>query len=187
MRFFLTSLSLVLFNVAAFAMEPLNVPYYKQAHNRYEPHATCGITSGAMLVSYFTGKKVTPDSLYEIYGKPQGTTPEGLAEIYRDYGLYAYATRKGSRAEIKNHLLNGRVVVVHGWFTSNGHIMPFIGMDDRGFIANDPAGIWKGCVRCGYNPGTIGGRVPYSYSSLSSQVLGADGEIWYSVASRANF
>ena len=187
MRIFAASISMFLISMAAFAMEPLKVPYYKQQYNRYEPHATCGITSGAMLVSYYTGSVVTPDDLYLSYGKPQGTTPEGLAEIYRDYGLYAHSTRKGTRAEIRNHLMNGRAVVVHGWFTSNGHIMAFIGMNDNGFIANDPAGIWRGCARCGYNAGTIGGRVSYSYGSLSSDVLGADGQIWYSVASKSNF
>lgn len=165
----------------------LTVPHYNQRDNLYEPGSTCGNTSGSMLISYHLGKKVSPDMLYQTFGKSRGQTPEGLAQIYKAYGLYAKGTRTGSRAEIKNHLLAGRPVVVHGYFTNNGHIITIIGFTDTGWIVNDPAGEWKRCAYCGYYPDTAGKGLAYSYRQVSNTVLSYDGDIWYSVASTNPF
>jgi ABC-type bacteriocin/lantibiotic exporter with double-glycine peptidase domain len=165
----------------------MQVPYYSQYDNLYEPDATCGLTSAAMVISYFKGKRVSSDSLYLRYGKPQGTTPEGQADIYRDYGLYAKSTRVGSRAAIGEHLRQNRIVVIHGWFTESGHIMPLIGYANDGYIVNDPAGVWRKCPRCGYSSDTFGARVKYTFSSLNNSVLSYDGDVWFSVISNLPF
>jgi len=164
-----------------------SVPYYSQYDNIYEPESTCGITSAAMVLSYFTGRNVYPDQLYRTYGKAKGASPEGQASMYKDFGLYAKATRTGTRAAIINHLNQGRIVVIHGWFTDNGHIMPIVRAADNGFIVNDPAGVWKRCARCGYYGQKSGEGVQYLFSELNNSVLSYDGDIWYSVISKQPF
>lgn len=169
------------------AEELLKVPYFSQYDNQHEPGSTCGNTSGAMVVSYHLGQRIYPDTIYNKFGKATGQTPEGLASIYRSFGLYAKSTRNGSRSEIINHINNNRPVVIHGYFTRNGHIVSFVGVSKNGLIANDPAGNWKRCAQCGYNASMSGEGLQYSWSELSERVISHDGDIWYSVASTSPF
>jgi len=166
------------------ATNPLSVPYYYQYNNSYEPGATCGITSAAMLLRYW-GKNVTPDHLYASYGKSQGQSPGNLANLYRAYGLSATSTYGATESGIKAHLDAGRPVVVHGYFTGSGHIVALIGYDSTGWFVNDPAGKWAGCKGCGYPSSTSsnGRGVHYSYSSVRT-AIGASGTIWMSVADK---
>lgn len=165
---------------------PLTVPYFYQYANVNEPGNTCGLTSAAMLLNYY-GKGVTPDGLYTRFGKRQGQSPDGLAYIYRQYGLYAASTYTGTQAMIKRNIDAGRPVVVHGYFT-DGHILVVIGYDSTGWIVNDPAGLWAGCYLCGYpnRTSTNGRGAHYSYSSMS-QVISYDGDVWMSTASTSPF
>ncbi|MEI8026838.1 MAG: C39 family peptidase [Pseudomonadota bacterium] len=181
------SLVFFYFQSSSLAKAAGQVPYFSQYDNVYEPDATCGLTSAAMVISYFKARKVSPDSLYQRYGKAKGATPEGQTAIYKDFGLYATGTRTGSRSSIINHLKQNRIVVIHGWFTENGHIMPLIQNTNDGFVANDPAGVWKKCARCGYTSNTLGAGVKYTYADLTNSVLSYDGDIWYSVISNQPF
>jgi hypothetical protein len=165
----------------------MSVPYFSQYDNLYEPGSTCGNTSGAMVVSYNVGQRIYPDTIYKEFGKSMGQSPEGLASIYRSYGLYAKSTRRGTRSEIVDHLNHNRPVVIHGYFTQSGHVVSFVGVTKSGLIANDPAGNWKRCAYCGYNASMSGEGVQYSWSELSNSVISYDGDIWYSVASASPF
>ncbi len=172
----------------ALGENPLEGPYYYQYHNRYEPGATCGLTSGAMLLG-FHGSSLRPDDLYRRYGKRLGQSPVGLATIYRRELGYGIGTYAGSRSQIRRHIDAGRPVVIHGNFTGSGHIVLIVGYDDTGWILHDPAGRWAGCYRCGY-PGrtsTNGRYVHYSYGSMSASMIGPDGDIWMSVGSTEPF
>ncbi|MFW5739711.1 MAG: C39 family peptidase, partial [Myxococcota bacterium] len=116
----------------------------------------------------------------------QGQSPGNLENLYRAKGLYATSTYSASESTIKYHLDKGRPVVVHGNFTSAGHIVLFIGYDATGWYVNDPAGRWAGCWGCGYpNRTSANGKgVHYSYASVRS-VIGTSGDIWISVADKA--
>ncbi|MCK6504224.1 C39 family peptidase [Myxococcota bacterium] len=160
----------------------LDVPYYDQYDNRYEPSATCGITSAAMLLGWWDAGAPTPDELYVTYGKSQGQSPSGLAQLYQWEGLQARYTTTGSRDEIRAHLDAGRPVVVHGWWTSAGHITVIVGYDDSDWIVNDPAGDWEVCYGCGGGEG-----VRYAIGGAWDQELSLDGDLWYSVADPAGF
>ncbi len=166
---------------------PLTVPYFYQYFNANEPSATCGITSGAMLLNYYN-KNVTPDGLYTRFGKAQGQSPEGLAYIYRQYGLSAQYTYTGNEAMIKRQIDAGRPVVIHGYFTGAGHILAVIGYNSTGWVVNDPSGLWAGCYACGYpnRTSTNGKGVTYSYSSVRS-AAGPDGNYWLSTAGNSSF
>jgi uncharacterized protein YvpB len=165
---------------------PLTVPYFYQYNNFYEPSATCGLTSAAMLLNYYS-KGVTPDGLYTRFGKAQGQSPEGLASIYSQYGLVSRSTRTGTEAMIKRQIDAGRPVVVHGWFT-DGHILVIIGYNSTGFVVNDPSGLWAGCYKCGYpnRTSTNGRGITYSYSSMRT-AISVDGDIWLSTAGTSAF
>lgn len=155
--------------------------YFSQYDNRYEPFSTCGLTSAAMLLSYWN-TPLTPDDLYRKYGKSKGQSPYNLADLYRRSGLKAFHTYQGTRNQIKRHLDLGRPVVVHGWFTGSGHVIVLHSYTKSGFIAYDPAGNWRRCFKCGYNSSSTGRKRLYRYAELSNSVIGVDGDIWFSVA-----
>ena len=161
----------------------LDVPYYYQYDNKNEPKATCGLTSGAMLLSYMLKKKVTPDSLYEKYGKGQGQSPSQLAALYKKRDLKAQYTYNGTRQMVRNHLISERPVVMHGKFTTSGHIILIVGYDKRGFIVHDPAGGYDHCYGCGFH----GKYVRYNYNSSADRAMGVDGHLWFSVAGKSDF
>ncbi len=162
-----------------------SVPYFYQYDNWNEPGSTCGVTSAAMVLSA-AGTAVNPDQLYNRYGKPQGQSPEGLAQIYRWEGYHAKWSRTATRAELKAHLRAGRPVVVHGHFTGAGHIVVLTGYNQQGWIVNDPAGNWYGCHSCGHSY-ELGHGVLYTYGEMNGAVLGYDGDIWMSVLSTSPF
>lgn len=180
--------ALTSFKETALKSSSVQVPYFMQRYNKYEPGGTCGLTSAAMLLNYWAEKKpeklskTTPDSLYLKYGKFQGQSPINLADLYMSHNLENVYSYYGTRAEIKRALDLGRPVIVHGWFTKNGHIIVLTGYTNEGFIVNDPAGNWLRCYKCGYAKGTNGKQRIYRYGELSSSVLGKDGDIWYSYA-----
>ena len=160
----------------------IDVPYYYQYDNVNEPGSTCGITSAAMLVDTFNPGSVTPDSLYRTYGKAQGQSPEALAALYRSEGLSADWTYTGTRAEIRAHLDAGRPVVVHGWWTTAGHVTVIVGYSDSDWIVNDPAGDWYACYGCGEAD-----HVRYPLGGDWDDAMSVDGDVWYSTADRAPF
>lgn len=155
----------------------LDVPYFYQYDNRYEPGSTCGITSTAMAIGWWLPGRVTPDDLYLDYGKAQGQSPSGIAQIYRWEGLYADSTTTGTRAQIRAHLDAGRPVVAHGYWTGSGHVVAIVGYDDQDWIVNDPAGDWYTCYGCG-----AADHVRYPRGGSWDAELSVDGDVWFSVS-----
>ena len=160
----------------------LDVPYYYQYDNSNEPGATCGLTSASMVLGYWTQQTVDPDSLYRSYGKSQGQSPEGLAQLYSWEGLYSRSGRDATRAELMQHLDAGRPVVVHGDWTSAGHIVVLVGYTETDWIVNDPAGDWYNCYGCGEAD-----HIRYTFGGAWDDAMSWDGDIWYSVASTSSF
>ena len=158
------------------ASGPTGVPYYYQYDNAYEPGSTCGLTSAAMLLGA-RGRTRTPDALYLAYGKSQAQSPEGLAQLYRWEGLSADSGRHATRSELRALLDAGDPVVVHGFWTSAGHIVVLVGYDSTGWIVHDPAGDWY----LGYGSGS-GEAVQYPFGSAWDDDLSWDGDIWWSTA-----
>jgi len=150
------------------------VPYFYQYDNLYSPASTCGLTSAAMMLGA-RGSTRTPDDLFLIYGKPQGQSPEGLAELYEREGLEADFGRSATREMLRSMLDDGDPVVVHGFWTAAGHIAVLTGYDEEGWIANDPAGNWA----VGYGLGS-GEGVRYPYGGGWDMGLSVDGDIWWS-------
>jgi hypothetical protein len=184
-----TDVITVAFSGDATASEPVatgfrDVPYHYQYDNRYEPSATCGVTSAAMLVSSWYGTGfVTPDELYLAYGKGQGQSPSGLSQLYGWEGLYSRSGSNATRDELRSHLDAGRPVVVHGFWTSAGHIVVLVGHDETGWLVNDPAGDWF----VGYGSGVQADGIHYAYGGSWDQDMSWDGDIWWSAADTVAF
>lgn len=162
----------------------LNVPYFYQYNNAYEPSATCGLTSAAMLLSYLEGYSIDPDTLYQSYGKAQGQSPGGLQQLYGWEGLYGASTYGGTRSMIKNQIDAGRPVLVHTYLTGAGHIVCIVGYDGSGWIVNDPAGDYYLCYGCN---STAGDHVQYPFGGSADNALSYDGDIWMSTADTSSF
>ncbi len=160
----------------------LDVPYYLQYDNAYEPSGTCGVTSAAMVLSHF-GASVTPDQLYLAHGKAQAQSPGGLQALYGWYGLYGKSGYSATRADLKGHLDAGRPVVVHGSWTSAGHIAVLVGYDASGWIVHDPAGDWY----VGYGGTSWGEAVHYPFDGSWDAAMSWDGDVWWSAAAPSSF
>jgi hypothetical protein len=155
----------------------LDVPYFYQYDNDYEPGGTCGITSTAMALGWWYPGVWTPDELYLTYGKPQAQSPDGITEIMEWEGLYADYTYGGTRDQIRDHLDAGRPVIVHGYWTSAGHIAVIVGYTDTDWIVNDPAGDWYVCYGCGEAD-----HILYPIGGAWDDEMSWDGDLWFSTS-----
>lgn len=188
-------------SVPSTAANPLLVPYFNQYDDaRVNPGGSCGNTSTAMLLRFY-GISKTPDSVRSAYdggGDCGGSykpwqCPEGLSRIQAAEGLKSRFTRAGTRALIKRQIDAGRPVIIHGNFTSAGHILVIVGYDEtkKEWVTNDPAGRWCGAAFGGYSScggdRVSGANRRYSYEAFSNSVLGVDGDIWMSTASKTAF
>ena len=154
-----------------------DVPYFYQYDNDYEPGATCGLTSTAMVLEHWTDRGLDPDDLYERYGKAQAQSPQGIAQLLSWEGLDTSWSTTGTRSELRAWIDSGRPVIVHGYWTGAGHIAVLIGYDDRDWVVHDPAGDWEVCYGCGGGEG-----VRYARGGAWDERLSTDGDIWYSVS-----
>jgi len=177
---------------AAAAGELPAVPYFYQFANALSPGATCQNTSLAMVLGYL-GWRGTPDDITRAYGRHQAQHPSGLAAVFNDYarsaglGRRLQATTSGSLAGLRAELDRGEPVIIHGYFTSAGHVLVVLGYDEGGYYVNDPAGTWsqsfKGRYSNGWEP-LAGRALYYSKVAFERAVATLDGvsyePLWYS-------
>ncbi len=159
----------------------LNVPYFSQMDNYFNPTGSCNVTSIAMCLQFLGAKRRIKigqfeDELYE-YAIDQGYSrwsPYDLAKIVRDYGYQDYFTESALIEDVQDWLASGNPAVIHGYFTSFGHIMPVVGYDADGFFVHDPYGEW---FPTGYRNDLSGEYLHYSYR-LIRNVCMPDGNFW---------
>lgn len=164
-----------------------DVPYLNQYDNpdgEYDSYGgnTCQVTSLAMLLNYKYSrgnipKRAKPKDFYSQ--RELAKSPEGIASILKEELGYAIWSRKGTREEIKGLIRSDRPVILNNYFTQGGHVVLITGFTERGFVFNDPAGLWSGYFGSGYGENGSGNGVIYSYNSLTDEVIGEDGDIWY--------
>ena len=155
-----------------------NVPYFYQYANTYEPGATCANTTMAMLLKYY-GASYTPDQIYTEFRKLSQD------EFKFDTIFNKLAARAGLKQRIKVHMETGSVaqleaelnkqrpVVIHGKFTSSGHVMLLTGNDGTNYTMNDPAGKWGQslCNGTGYGTSSTAGiGVKYGRSIVGKAI-----------------
>jgi len=146
----------------------LEVPYYSQRDNKYNPNGTCNVTCLAMALSYLDIRKRSvhgnvqlEDDLYQflhtkeadaafkevapaLYGKVKPQHAHAmLAWAAQEYG--ATRTVSGARPlEEIARLVQQHPVLLSGRFTGSGHIVLAVGLSEGSdFIVHDPWGDWN--------------------------------------------
>ena len=159
----------------------LGIPYRAKMDNFYNPTGACNVTSIAMCLDFLRVPRRNragqfEDELYE-YAIAKGYSrwdPYDLAKIVRDYGAQDYYTENATIDDVQDWLASGNPAVIHGYFTSFGHIIVAAGYDSEGFFVHDPYGEW---FPGGYDTSVSGSYLHYSYRLIRSVCM-ADGDFW---------
>ena len=159
----------------------LTVPFKSQLDNWFNPTGSCNVTSLAMCLEFFKARRKTSsgqleDELYE-YAINKGYSrhnPYDLARIVRDYGCQDYFTENATIEDVKDWVSAGNPAVIHGYFTSFGHIIVVVGYDEYGFLVHDPYGEWfaSGCRS------NLSGSYLHCSERLIRRVCIRDGSFW---------
>jgi uncharacterized protein YvpB len=159
----------------------LPIPYKSQLDNWYNPTGACNVTSLAMCLEYLkTPRRISygqfEDELYEyaINKAYSRWDPIDLAKIVRDYGRQDTFKFNGTLNEVKEWVAEGNPAVIHGYFTSFGHILVVVGYDEYGLIVHDPYGEW---FPSGYRTDLSGAYLHYSYRLIRRACM-PDGDFW---------
>lgn len=165
----------------------LPVPYLSQRDNSENPNGSCNVTCFAMMMGYFgianrTNAAQLEDELYR-YMESNGLSrhnPNDLRNMARAYGLIDDFNPTATIEQVKKHLSSRRPVVIHGYFTSFGHIVTIIGYNEKGFIVHDPYGEWTSGGYDRNDPNgnnTKGKQLTYSYGLIERTCL-TDNQFW---------
>lgn len=166
------------------------VPYFFQYNNSINPSGSCQNTSLAMLLSFYKCA-VTPDQISASWGTSYAQSPSGLAAVFNAYASSCKIPQRlkahtdGVPADVNALIQAGKPVIVHGYFTSYGHVLVLQGYDGTHYTANDPAGKWKQTFKGGYysSDGDDGKYIKYSRDPVVQAIYTLDGStpypIWY--------
>jgi uncharacterized protein YvpB len=168
----------------------LDVPWFSQLDNNLNPHGACNVTSVAMCLTYLglrpqSGQQME-DEFYQ-YCENNGLDRHVPVDLARLITVHGYRDNFQSRTTwdaVRQWLDGGNPVIVHGWFTNSGHIMPIIGYNDDGWIVNDPNGKWLE-TRGNYDTNASGAGRTYSHAAMET-ACGPDtgGELWIHFVSK---
>tara|TARA_B100000212_G_scaffold340416_1_gene320967 strand:- start:152 stop:979 length:828 start_codon:yes stop_codon:yes gene_type:complete len=154
----------------------ISIPYYSQYDNINYPYSTCQNTSIAMVLSHFQNN-IYPDEIFNRWGKDMAQTPSGLNYVYRHYATNSTINTytNASPEDLRSALSQGYIAIVHGYFTSYGHVLVAKYFDGESYFVNDPAGRWNGCFKCGYSNGDYNGVTKYSKQEFENAIFTSDG------------
>ncbi|MBL1174430.1 C39 family peptidase [Pantanalinema sp. GBBB05] len=170
----------------------LSIPYYDQLDNSENPFGTCNVTSIAMCLAYMgIGRRRPelrfPDELY-LYCEKNGLDrhePADLKKLVEAYGCKDAFSTTASFERVKEWLVLGNPAVMHGYFTSYGHIVVAIGYNAKGFIVNDPYGelMYTAPGNSYYDTYASGAGLTYSYNLIYNTCC-TDKQFWVHFISR---
>jgi uncharacterized protein YvpB len=163
-----------------------NVPYFYQYNNSNNPGGSCQNTSMAMVLKYYGATAETPDTISNYYGTSQAQTVSGLQSVFNSEAAYFglsvrdTGTTAGTVTRVRELLAQGRPVIVHGYFTSYGHVIVLLAFDGTNYTAHDPAGKWSQQYGYGGYSGTdpTGGRFVKYAKAAVDQAIAPDGKVW---------
>ena len=133
-----------------------DVPYFHQQSNRINPSGSCQNTCIAIVLKYYGADDITPDMISAKWGTYVAQTTGGLEAIFneeaalRGLTVRDQSTETGILWELHALLDAGRPVIVHGGFSSVGHLMVLVGYDERFYYAMDPASQWTERLNGGF-------------------------------------
>ncbi len=118
-----------------------------------------------------------PDELYQ-YCADHGLDrhdPYALAQVIQAYGYKDNFSKTASFEAIKEWLIQGNPVVVHGYFTPSGHIVVITGYNQKGFVVNDPYGeLMYSPNNSYYDTYASGAGLTYSYNLIYNTCCGGN-------------
>ncbi len=165
----------------------LKIPYRSQLDNEENPTGSCNVTSLAMAMDFVGIPRKSADGQYEDelyrFAEANGLSrhdPNDLARIVNLYGGHDNFRQDASIDDVKAWLAAGKPIVIHGYFTSFGHVIVLRGYDADGFIVNDPYGEWSAS---GYSTNVSGEGLHYSYDMIKRLCI-PDGSFWVHFISR---
>ena len=136
-----------------------------------------------MLLAHY-GWSGVPDDITASWGKNFAQEPHNLAYLFNtlasENGIEKrlYATTNGTLDELRAELNAGNPTIIHGYFTSYGHVMIVLGYDENGYWVNDSAGKWNQYFMGGYPYGwnsTIGKGIYYNKAYFEEAIATWDG------------
>jgi uncharacterized protein YvpB len=131
------------------------------------------------MVLQFFKTNVTPDTLYRWlqYRGLSRHSGYDLAYCFNQHisGVVDTFSMTSSVEKVKQDIDRGMPSIIHGYFTSFGHIIVVTGYDKDGLIVNDPNGEW---FSSGYRKDLSGKSLHYSYD-LINRVAAYDGNLWH--------
>jgi hypothetical protein len=165
----------------------LNIPYKSQRDNMENPSGSCNVTSMAMCLEFLGAKRKETSGQFEdeLYRyaenhKLSRHNPHDLATLVEAYGCRDEFRSDATIDQARNWLVDNKPCVIHGYFTSFGHIVVLAGFDETSFLAHDPWGEWNSW---GYDlnvPGLSnekGKYTRYSYDMIRRLCI-PDGSFW---------
>jgi uncharacterized protein YvpB len=171
-----------------------DVPYFYQYENKNNPSGSCQNTCVAMILKYYAQKEgkntiandITPDVISTKWGTKKAQSVTGMEDLFNkeaeSLGLNVRekGTEKATLAEFQKIVTAGKPIVVHGYFTSFGHILVVLGFDGTHYICNDPAGKWSQKYKNGgYNTTNNSEGVAIKYAKTAfEEALSPDGLVW---------
>ncbi len=163
----------------------LAVPYLSQLDNQKNPYGSCNATSVAMCLRFLApdrnfgirADKQLEDGLQDLLeanGKSRHD-PYDLAWLFKHLMVKDDFQPDAKWGDVKKWLDSGKPCIVHGYFTSSGHIIVIRGYtDDGNWIVNDPYGEW---FSDGYQTDLSGEGLVYS-DHIMKKCCGHDGDLW---------
>lgn len=160
----------------------IDLPHFSQLDNFYNPTGSCNVTSVAMCLYYLgirpSGKYTQlEDELYNymIDNGLSRHSPHDLAKVIRQYGFIDDFKTHCTISDCKKHIYQKDMpLIIHGYFTSFGHIIAVRGFNEKGFYVNDPYGEW---FPNGYRTDLSGENLLYSYDMIKRLCI-PDGSFW---------
>ena len=168
----------------------VGVPYFFQYSNRLHPGSSCQNTSVAMVLAYL-GWRGVPDDITSSWGKDYAQRPHNLSYMFNTIAQAENISGRlvtdtnGSLAEFRSRASAGDILIVHGYFTGYGHVLVVTGYDGTHYVANDPAGVWRGTFRGGYgwSGASDGHAIRYNKDAFEAAIGTSDGysllPLWY--------
>ena len=157
-----------------------DVPYFHQHSNRINPSGSCQNTCIAIVLKYYGADDITPDVISAKWGTYVAQSTGGLEKVFneeaarRGLSVRDQATETGLLRELHALLDAGRPVIVHGGFSTVGHLMVLVGYDERFYYAMDPASQWTERLNGGFtntNDPHIGRYTRYGRDAVENAII----------------
>ncbi len=159
------------------------MPYFHQFSNRINPSGSCQNTCVAMVLKFYGASDITPDLISAKWGTSVAQSTGGLREVFdeeaalRGLRVRDGATEDGTLVQLHAALDAGKPVIVHGGFSTVGHLIVLVGYDARYYYAMDPASKWSEVFNGGFtntDDADIGRYTRYGRQAVEDAIISSD-------------